>query len=395
MRALWVVFVANSLGLDPDTGGVDWTRDIQPLFAEHCNGCHAATVTMGSLNLETYEGVLKGGNHGTIVVRGKPSESRLYMMLTGETSPFMPMDGKVLAPAQIAMVGSWIAAGAAGPATAQSYSLAWSPDGARVAVGGYKKVTFSDQSPEWTGLADAVRAVAYSPTGKLLAAGGVCGRRGEIVVKEGPRITGHSDCIYAAAYSPDGKTIASASYDKLIKIWDAETGQELRTLKDHIDAVYALAFTPDGKRLVSASADRGVKVWNPESGERLYSLTEATDGLNTVAISPDGKLVAAGGLDKNIRIWTLGEKAGELAVSQIAHEDAILRLAFAPDGKSIVSASADRRLKRFAVKDLAELGTIGTQPDWVTGMAYSPDGKRLAVVRIDGSFQIYPEVKPQ
>ena len=395
MRARWLIFTALGLGLDLSANGVDWVRDVQPLFAEYCYGCHAAAVTMGSLNLETYEGVLRGGNHGEVVVPGRPGESRLYTMLTGETRPVMPLDGKVLTPVQIALVGSWIAAGAAGPGVSQAYSLAWSPDGVRVAIGGYRKVTFSDQSPEWTGMAEAVRAVAYSTTGKLLAAGGVCGRRGEIIIRDGPRITGHADCIYAAAFSPDGKTIASASYDKLIKIWDAETGQELRTLKDHIDAVYALAFTPDGQRLVSASADRGVKVWNPKTGERLYSLTEATDGLNTVAVSPDGKLVAAGGLDKNLRIWALGEKAGELLASQIAHEDAILRLAFSPDGRTIISASADRRLKRFAVKDLSELETLGLQPDWVTGLAYSPDGRRLAVVRLDGSLEIYPEVKPQ
>ena len=59
-----------------------------------------------------------------------------------------------------------------------------------------------------------------------------------------------------------GGRSATATYDKLIKLWDTATGTEIRTLKDHIDAVYALAFTPDGKRLVSGSADRRMKVWD-------------------------------------------------------------------------------------------------------------------------------------
>ena len=101
-------------------------------------------------------------------------------------------------------------------------------------------------------------------------------------------ITGHSDCIYAVAFSPDGATLATASYDKLIKLWDAATGKEIRTLQDHIDAVYALAFTPDGKRLVSGAADRSVKVWDVATGARLYTLSEPTDGINTIALSPDG-----------------------------------------------------------------------------------------------------------
>jgi dipeptidyl aminopeptidase/acylaminoacyl peptidase len=345
---------------------------------------------MGSLDLETYAGVRKGGNHGTIVVPGKPDESRLYTMLTGKHSPAMPMDGKVLAPAQVALVANWIAAGAAGPKMQQFYSLTWRPDGKAYAMGGYKKVVFSDGSAEWTGLAEAVRAVAYSADGTLLAAaGGVPGRRGEIAIQGGKTFAGHSDCIFAMAISPDGKMLATASYDRLIKLWDAAAGTEIRTLKDHIDAVYALTFTPDGKLLVSASADRTVKVWNPATGERLYSMGESTDGLNSVAVSPDGKLVAAGGLDKNVRVWRLGEKSADLVASQIAHEDAILKVAFAPDGKTIASAAADRSLKIFTTADLSELRVLPRQSDWVTGMSYSPDGRRLAVARIDGTHETY------
>ncbi|MDX2179246.1 MAG: c-type cytochrome domain-containing protein [Bryobacteraceae bacterium] len=377
---------------------VDWTRDIQPLFADKCNGCHAAAVTMGSLNLETYDGVLKGGNHGTIVVRGKPGESRLYTMLTGDSEPIMPMGGKLAAP-QIAMVGNWIAAGAVGPSKSQHYSLVWMPGGKSLALGGYRKVTFTDGSPDWTGMAEAVRAVVYSADGKtLIAAGGVPGKKGEVMVREGVRegarggatIAGHSDSIFAAAISPDATLLATASYDKLIKLWDLASGKEIRTLKDHIDAVYALEFTPDGKRLISGAADRTVKVWNSETGERLYTMGEPLDGINSIAVSPDGKRVAAGGLDKTIRIWKLGEKSGELLVSQIAHEDAILKLAFSPDGKRLASTAADRALKIFDSTDLSEIKTLEAQPDWVSGLAYAPDGKRLAVARLDGTFKIYP-----
>jgi WD40 repeat protein len=371
-------------------GAPTWERDIQPLFDAECRGCHSAKVTMGSLDLETYEGLRRGGNNGFIVTPGKPAESRLYTMLTGEEAPAMPM-GRLLPAAQIEMVSSWIAAGALGPQVKQAYSLAWKPDGGGFAIGGYKRVTFSGNTPEWAGLSEAVRAVAYSKDGsKLLAAGGVPGKFGEVAIQNGPTFKGHSDCIYAAAFSPDGATIATASYDKLIKLWDAASGKEIRTLKDHIDAVYALAFTPDGKRLISGAADRTVKVWNPATGERLYTMGEPADGINALAISPDGKMVAAGGLDKNIRLWRLGEKSAELVSSQIAHEDAILKLAFTLDGKRLISTAADRTLKIFNVPDLSENKQLPGQTDWITGMAVSPDGKTLAVVRINGSTQTYP-----
>jgi WD40 repeat protein len=198
----------------------------------------------------------------------------------------------------------------------------------------------------------------------------------------------HTDCIYAVEFAPDGKSVATASYDKLIKLWDVESGKEIRTLKDHIDAVYALAFTPDGKRLVSASADRGVKVWDVVTGERLYTLSEPTDGLNTLALDPAGKRVAAGGLDRTIRVWSLGEKSGTLLNSLIAHEDAILQLAWSSDGKYLISSSADKEVKVLNADDLSVVKTW-RQPDWALSVGFAPDGKSFAVGRFDGSYEIY------
>lgn len=397
MRIAWITAAVLSARAAAPT----WEADIAPLFSKHCNGCHAATVTMGSLNLDTYEGVLKGGNHGTILVPGKPAESRLYTMLIGKAAPAMPMDGKVLAPAQIALVESWIASGAPGPAKAadastarkQLYSVAWHPSASIAAMGGYKEIVFSDGRAAETGYADAVRAVEFSKDGRLLAGGGgLCGRRGEVIIREGSSvkttISGHSDCIYAIAFAPDSKSIATASYDKLIKIWDVETGKEIRTLKDHIDAIYALAFTPDGKRIVSGAADRTIKVWDPATGERLYTMGEPSDGVNTIAISADGASIAAGGADKTLRIWKLRERSAELVATQIAHEDAILRIAFSKDGKRLISAAADRTMKVFSVPDLAELRSLERLPDWASGLSVSPDGKRLAVTCLDGSSKM-------
>ena len=129
------------------------------------------------------------------------------------------------------------------------YSLAWQPGGGQIALGGYKEVRIVDAASSRVlatlpDHADAVRAVAFSRDGKLLAAaGGLPARKGEVKIWDvaartvSATITGHSDCIYAAAFSPDGATLATASYDKLIKLWDVHSGKEIRTLRDHIDAV--------------------------------------------------------------------------------------------------------------------------------------------------------------
>jgi WD40 repeat protein len=400
----------------------EFSKDIAPIFASNCIGCHAANVKMGSLDLDTMEGIKTGGNHGTILVPGNSAESRLYLMVAGKMSPAMPLSGKSLAAGEIETIRKWIDAGAKAGAPievsklnttgtpdikpkvavkAQIGSIAYRPDGKMMALGTYKEVRLADPAGKTLaalpGHAEQVRAVAFSPDGALLAAaGGLPGRKGEVKIWDVEKRTlvrtleGHLDCIYAVAFSPDGKTLATSSYDKLIKLWDAATGKEVRTLKDHIDAIYDLAFTPDGSRLLSAAADRTVKVWNMATGERLYTLGEPLDGLNTLAIHPSGKMVAAGGLDKTIRIWSLGDKEGKLVHSLIAHEDAILRLAYSPDGKLLISTAADKTIKVFNAADLTEIKALTAQPDWVLSLQFAPDGRTFAAGRFDGSLTVYP-----
>lgn len=381
--------LALALAAGMPAADVDYGRDIQPIFEKRCVMCHSENATMGSLNLETYAGLQKGGNNGPVVSAGAPADSLLYRSLVGQAPEIgrMPIGLEPVPQKEVAMVKAWIEEGAQGPVAAvpvaaakrarQIYALAYRPDGKALAV-------------------------AWSRDGGLLAAaGGAPGRKGEIKIwkMDGtlqPTLqatlqataSGHADCIYAVAISPDGATIASASYDKLIKLWDAATGKELKTLKDHTDAIYALVFTPDGKRLISGAADRTIKVWDPASGERLYTLSDPTDGVNTLAVSPDGKLLAAAGQDKTIRIYALGDKAATLQNSLIAHEDAVLRIVFSRDGGKLYSSAADRSVKAFRSADLAEIGILPKQPDWAFGFDLSPDGKQLAIGRMNGTLTV-------
>ena len=419
-----LIFAASVLVRAQDAPS--FARDVAPIFAANCAGCHGANTRMGGLDLDAYEGIAKGGNHGKVIEPGQSEQSGLYLMVTGKVAPAMPLAGKPLAEGDIATIRKWIDAGAKPPTPEEARelaarlvapgipdikpktalkpqigALAYRPGGKMLALGTYKEVRLTDPVTGETiatlaGHAEAVRKIAFSSDGGLLAAaGGLPARSGEVKIwdvaarKELRTIKGHSDCIYAVAFSPDGRNIATSSYDKLIKLWSIDTGQEIRTFKDHIDAVYALAFTPDGQRLISGAADRTVKVWDVATGERLYTLSEPQDGLNAIALDPSGKFVAAGGLDKTIRIWELGPKGGTLVNSLIAHEDAILKLAYSPDGKWLASSAADRTIKIFNTRDLTEVKTLADQPDWVLSLEFSPDSKTLAAGRYDGSLEIY------
>src|SRR5437868_12795567 len=89
----------------------EFSKDIAPIFAANCIGCHASSVKMGSLDLDTMEGIRTGGNHGTILVPGKSEESRLYLMVAGKATPAMPLGGKSLAAGEIEIIKKWIDAG--------------------------------------------------------------------------------------------------------------------------------------------------------------------------------------------------------------------------------------------------------------------------------------------
>ncbi|MBI1784035.1 hypothetical protein HYR69_02735, partial [Candidatus Sumerlaeota bacterium] len=173
----------------------------------------------------------------------------------------------------------------------------------------------------------------------------------------------------------------------MIKLWSAETGEEVHNLKDHVDAVYDIAFSPDGKHLASASGDRTVKIWDVEFGKRLFTFSDSLGPVQCVTFSPDGKLVAAGGADKMIRIWDFDQSVkaftqtsltGATQIkSSFAHDAPLLRIIYSPDGKTIYTTSEDKRIKVWNAETL--IGTeYDPQSDWVMAMALSPSGAQLA-----------------
>jgi WD40 repeat protein len=390
----------------------------------NCLACHDRKLHSGKLVMETIEDLLRGGAHGPAVVPGRSAESRLLLRVTGEEKPKMPLEGE-LKPAEIEVLRAWIDAGArawgaaaadapltvpdvkpAAPVAAPVNALAYSPDGRLLAAAGYREMRLLDASTQHvrkvlTGSTDMVRALAFSPDGRVAAgAGGAPSRYGEIVlwdVSTGEvlrRIQGHKDYVYGLAFSPDGKLLASSSYDRLVKIWDAATGTEVRTLKEHTDAVFPIAFSPDGRRLASGGADRTVKIWDVETGRRLYTLSDAADVITTLAFHPSGKMLSASGGDKHIRTWRLEADGGVLQQSIIAHEAEVTRIAYFPDGDRLVSAAADRTVKIWNLRTGEMARVFPEQPDWVLGLAVSPDGAVVAVGRYDGTIARYETTGP-
>jgi len=399
---------------------------VYEILARNCNSCHNPKELKGELNLETYDALMKGGETGPSVVAGKPAESLLVQLIEHKTKPFMPppKKGKKLADADIALVRRWIEAGAKGLPPGEALprivavpkiapkvaprqaiqSIAYEPKSKLLALARLGEVELRSAETRallrtLTGHAGPVNAVAFSADGALLAAaGGEPGVAGEVRfwnVADGKPVKsfrGHEDAIYALALAPDGKSFATGSYDHDILLWDKDQDKPLRAFRGHNEAVMGLAFRGDGKILASASADRTVKLWDVATGERRDTLGESTKALNAVVFSPDGRIVGAGGVDNRVRLWNVSADAKEgtnpILSSSFAHEGAILKLAWSADGKTLLSSADDRTVKLWNAPEMSPKRVLETQSDWPTALAFAQDGK-VAVGRLDGSFQIY------
>ena len=142
------------------------------------------------------------------------------------------------------------------------------------------------------------------------------------------------------AWSPDQRYLASAGYDKVITLWDLETGRQERVFKGDSDRIWSLVFSPDGKRLLSGGVDGTARVWDVASGRQLQVLTNA-DGVFQAVFSPDGQVIATAAINGGGSLWDA--RSGALLSERIDHDQAVATIAFSPDGRRLACAGGSRR----------------------------------------------------
>ena len=423
-----------------DAAEPDYVRDVHPILQAHCGGCHNADDAQGGFNVDTFTTLaapLSELTTGPSFVAGQAETSQFYRYMAGLDQPRMPPegDGDPVPESELAVVRTWLDAGAHGPADAmidrtalvvpqidsqvadESLPItAMAGHGALVAEARGRSVVLSRRESDGSlarigSLVDVpgqVNDLEFSADGlQLLVATGVEGVVGRALVvgieadENGTlpvttQVEGHRDTLYAVALSPDGTTLATAGYDRRIELWNATNGQPLRTLEGHNGALFDLAFDSRGRVLASASADETVKLWRVADGERLDTLPQP-EGEQTAVAIVDDRFVFAAGADNRIRRWRLlsidKPRINPLQIARFAHEGPVTHLAVS--GPFVVSASTDLTVKVWSRRGLDMLATHGPLADVpaslaIVGGTSGESSPEIRVALMEGSTTMLP-----
>lgn len=245
------------------------------------------------------------------------------------------------------------------------------------------------------------------------------GERAALVHKPLREFTTGCTSIKSVGFSPAGRLALSAGNDRKIRIWDLQTGSELRGLEGHLLEVSQAVFSADGGRILSCSKDCSARLWDVAAGRELRSFS-TTRQARAVAISTDGTLLLTAGDDQSLRCWEaqsgaergsfliepmsvssvalsrdgrqilagylgvpgernpvclLDAQSGHLVRRLVGHSMPVWSVALSADGRLALSGSSDRTARLWSLPDGRELRRFEAGEGVVLCVAFSPDSR--------------------
>lgn len=367
---------------------VSYDKDVEPILVKKCNFCHSGNIKEGKLDMSTFEVLMKGGKKGVPVVPGKAKESLLYQ-LSGKTQrPSMPPKSEEpLTPQELALLKLWIDQGAKPPSAARvkpKILVSLPP----ALVHPIRGLAFNKEKT-------ALHVAAGNTVVQLDPASGDVKKKlvgKNLTGKDGKKLdVSHVSLVESLAISADGKTLATGSFQE-VRIWNTDTGEEIKKIEGFADRVVAIAFSPDGKLIATAGGppteEGEVRIYEIASGKLLHDLKGAhSDTAFGVSFSNDGKMLASCGADKFVKVYDVA--TGKFIKSFEGHTHHVLDVGWRADGKFLASAGADNAIKVWDFEKGEQARTVNGHSKQVTRLIFVSTNPQFATCSGDKTLRLW------
>jgi WD40 repeat protein/mono/diheme cytochrome c family protein len=429
----------STLAEEPAPAGdqVSYFKQVLPIFrTKNCTGCHQQAKRGGEYVMTEFADLLKGGETGELaIVPGDPAKSNLIAQITPANGKAeMPKDAPPLTAAEIDIITKWIAQGAKDDTPASNKpqydaehppvymappvlkSVEYSPKGDLLAIAGYHEVLL--HKPDGSGLvtrlvgqSERIESARFSPDGKYLAvSGGSPGRFGELQIWDIEKrelklslMIGYDTC-YGASWAPSGTMVAIGLPDNTLRAFDIETGKQVLFSGAHNDWVLDTSFSSKSDHLVSVSRDMSMKVVEVATQRFIDNVTSITPGalkggLICVERHPTKDEFLAGGSDGQPKIFqmlrTSARQIGDNAnlIREFgALPGRVFGVAYSPDGTRIAAGSSSDgvgEIRVYNAMDGAVVWQMAVPEGGIYTVDFSPNGETLAAGGFDGDVRLY------
>jgi len=420
---------------------ITYAEHVQPIFRQRCFACHNQNTSRSGLALDTYERAMEGGSSGKVVEPGDPGSSRLWMLVSHQEQPHMPLNAEKLPEDELATIEKWIEGGAlkdpsskanikakpkvefavsggAGrpegepvipeglskePVVATDHAgaitaLAASPWAPVAAVAGQDQVVlYNTDSDELLGILPfpegMPQVIKFSRAGTVLAVGGGHSALKGIValydVKTGRRMTAvgdELDTVLGADVNESLTRVALGGPTRMLRVFDASDGSLVFEMKKHTDWIYTVEFSPDGVLLASGDRSGGLEVWEAATGREYLNLTGHKGAVTDVSWRADSNMLASASEDGTIKLWEMFE--GKQVRSINAHSGGVLAIEFTHDGR-LVSVGRDNRVKIWNTENGQQIRAIGPTKDIPLEVTFTHDGNRVIAGDWSGDVRMW------